>query len=70
MNRGLIVKSFREIWPATLGLGLLLFLGAMAIAFVTRQVGGNEFAGLLKSGFLQSMISHHAAGSAAWWGCA
>src|SRR4029077_16942843 len=39
MNRGLIVRALRELWPMTLLLGLVLMAVETALAFVLPQFG-------------------------------
>src|SRR5262245_48845120 len=39
MNRGLVIRAFRESWPATLLLGLVLMGVEAALAFVLPKFG-------------------------------
>ena len=56
MNRGLLDKSFREIWPATLGFGLLLFTVEIVISFVLPQYQGDVFSAILQMGFIRTLL--------------
>ena len=56
MNRGLLDKSFREIWPATLGFGLLLFAVEVVISFVLPQYEGDILSTILQMGFVRTLM--------------
>lgn len=57
MNRGLLEKSWRDIWPATLGFGLLLFVVKTALSFVLPLLHSNMFALVMKMDFTRNMMS-------------
>jgi ABC-type transport system involved in multi-copper enzyme maturation permease subunit len=56
MNRGLLDKTFRELWPATLGFGLLVFAIEVVISFVLPQYQGDIFSAILQLGFVRTLI--------------
>lgn len=57
MNRGLLVKSLREIWPPTLGFGLLLMLVEGTLSFSLPGLQSNIFGMILKMDFARTMLS-------------
>lgn len=56
MNRGLLDKSFRDIWPATLGFGILVFLIEVVLSFVLPEFKGDIFSVILQMGFVRTLI--------------
>ena len=60
MNRGLLIRAFRESWPATLLLGLVLMGVEAALAFVlpkfSSQMSGQFLQFELGRGIMQAML--------------
>jgi ABC-2 type transport system permease protein len=56
MNRGIMLKAAREIWPATLLLGLLLFAVEMILAYVLPTFASQFTAQLAQVKFFQSIF--------------
>ena len=60
MNRGLIIRAFRELWATTLVLGLVLMAFQAALAFVIPKFGAQLSQEWLKldfaRGLMQSMV--------------
>ncbi len=57
MNRGLLEKAFREIWPVTLAFGLLLVLAELVITFVLPAFETELYTLIAKLGFLRTLLS-------------
>jgi ABC-2 type transport system permease protein len=56
MNRGLIIRAFRESWPATLLLALVLAAVEAALAFILPKFGSQMFQQLLALDFARGII--------------
>src|SRR6266478_6135387 len=56
MNRGLIIRAFRESWPATLVLGLVLLGVETALAFVLPKFGAQMTQEWLQMDFARGIM--------------
>src|SRR5712691_7780964 len=56
MNRGLIIRAFRESWPTTLVLGLVLFVVEAALAFVLPKFTGQMSQEWLQMDFARGIM--------------
>jgi hypothetical protein len=59
MNRGLLIRAFRELWPTTLLLGLVLLLVEAALAFVLPKFASQISADMqvnFMRGIMQAML--------------
>jgi ABC-2 type transport system permease protein len=56
MNRGLLIRAFRESWPTTLLLGLVLMGVEAALAFVLPKFGSQMSEQWLQLGFVREII--------------
>lgn len=56
MNRGLIIRAFRELWPATLVLGLVLLAVEAALAFVLPKFGAQMTQEWLQMDFARGIM--------------
>ena len=56
MNRGLIVRAFREMWPTTLIIGLLLAAVEAMLAFVLQKFGGQMSEQWLQLDFARGIL--------------
>ena len=56
MNRGLIIRGFRESWPTTLVLGLVLFGVETALAFVLPKFSGQMSQEWLQMDFARGIM--------------
>src|SRR5258706_5269215 len=56
MNRGLIIRAFRESWPTTLVLGLVLFGVESALAFVLPKFSGQMSQEWLQMDFARGIM--------------
>src|SRR6266576_737339 len=56
MNRGLIIRAFRESWPTTLVLGLVLFGVEAALAFVLPKFSGQMSQEWLQMDFARGIM--------------
>src|SRR5262249_51154824 len=56
MNRGLLLRAFREMWPATLLLGLVLVGVEAALAFVLPKFGGQMSQAWLQLDFARGIM--------------
>ena len=55
MNRGLLIRAFRELWPATLLLGLVLMLVEAALAFVLPKFAA-QFSADMQVDFMRGIV--------------
>src|SRR5260370_39721825 len=56
MNRGLIIRAFRESWPTTLVLGLVLLGVEAALAFVLPKFSGQMSQEWLQMDFARGIV--------------
>ena len=56
MNRGLLLRAFRESWPATLVIGLVLLGVEALLAFVLPRFSAPTGAGMAELDFVRSII--------------
>lgn len=56
MNRGLIIRAFRELWPTTLVLGLVLMGVEAALAFVLTKFGAQMSQDWLQLDFARGIM--------------
>ncbi len=56
MNRGLLIRAFRESWPATLLLGLVLMAVEAALAFVLPRFGSQLAEQWLQLDFVRGIV--------------
>jgi ABC-type transport system involved in multi-copper enzyme maturation permease subunit len=55
MNRGLLIRACRELWPATLLLGLVLMLVEAALAFVLPKFA-SQFSAEMQLDFMRGIV--------------
>lgn len=56
MNRGLVIRAFRESWPTTLLLGLVLTLAEAILAFVLPKYGAQLSEQFLQFDFARGLL--------------
>ncbi len=56
MNRGLVIRALREMWPATLLLGLVLLVVEAALAFVLPKFAGQMAQEWLRLDFARGIM--------------